>query len=343
MEEYVQIDCHQTVFFYKKTYMKKLVCIFMSVILMTLSGCQIFGNDGSLTTSYESHYEKNETEIKEKTLDTMWQSKAAQVGVVSKKDADHVTYSNVKEALLVNNETNEVLVAQKVFDQAFPASTTKIMTALLTLENCDLNKIVTIKKDIKFKDGAAVALHLKAGDKITVEALLNALIVMSANDAAIALGEEIAGSEKAFVKMMNQRAKELGATNTHFANPNGLHLENHYTTAYDLYLIFKELTKHNEYFDIAGKSSSYIEYTNKKNQLQTYDMAATNQYILGNYTLPHQVFMIGGKTGTTTQAGSCLIILTKNKKGEEFISVILKGKDKSSLYHTMSKILSKEN
>jgi D-alanyl-D-alanine carboxypeptidase (penicillin-binding protein 5/6) len=217
------------------------------------------------------------------------------------------------------------------------------MTALLVLENCNLNDTVTIPKDITFEDGAAVALHLKAGDKITVEALLNALIVMSANDAAIALAEKTAGSTKKFVEMMNQRAKQLGATNTHFANPNGLHLENHYTTAYDLYLIFRELTKHNEYFDIAGKASSFIEYTNRKNKLQSYDMAATNQYILGNYNLPHQVFMIGGKTGTTTQAGSCLILLTRNKDGEEFISVILKGETKSELYHTMTDILSKEN
>lgn len=298
---------------------------------------------GNVKTSYAMHYKENEEELKDKTLSDRWQSKASDTAVISKDDAGKVSYKNVKEALLVNNETNEVLVSQNVFDKAFPASTTKIMTALLVLENCDLNDTIAIKKDIKFDDGAAVALPLKAGDKITVEALLNALIVMSANDAAVALGEKVAGNEKDFVKMMNKRARELGATHTHFANPNGLHLSNHYTTAYDLYLIFKELTKHNEYFDIAGKASSYIEYTNRKNQLQTYDMAATNQYILGNYNLPHQVFMIGGKTGTTTQAGSCLILLTKNKDGEEFISVILKGKDKSSLYHTMTDILSKEN
>lgn len=313
------------------------------MILGILPGCQMIESAGNVKTSYDAHYKKNEEELKDKTLSNEWQSKASDVAVVSKEEAEKVSYENVKEALLVNNETNEVLVSQNIYEQAFPASTTKIMTALLVLENCDLNETVTIKKDITFADGAAVALHLKAGDKITVESLLNALIIMSANDAAIALGEKVAGSEKEFVNMMNERAKELGATHTHFANPNGLHLSNHYTTAYDLYLIFKELTKHNEYFDIAGKASSYIEYTNKKNQLQTYDMAATNQYILGNYNLPHQVFMIGGKTGTTTQAGSCLILLTKNKDGEEFISVILKGKDKSSLYHTMTDILSKEN
>lgn len=120
-------------------------------------------------------------------------------------------------------------------------------------------------------------------------------------------------------------------------------MKNHYTTAYDLYLIFQELVKHNEFLSIAGKASSYIEYTNQKNKLQAFDMAATNQYLLGNYNLPHKVFMLGGKTGTTTEAGSCLIILTKNEEGEEFISVILKASSKQTLYHTMTEVLKKEN
>ena len=242
-----------------------------------------------------------------------------------------------------NLATNEIVYAKNIYERLYPASTTKIMTALLTLENLNLSQVVTIKHDITFPDGAAVAIHLKKGDKITVEALLNALIIMSANDAAVALGEAVAGSEANFVKMMNKRAKELGATNTHFANPNGLHLSDHYSTAYDLYLIFKEVAKHNEFFNIAGRSSSRIEYLGSKGEQKIYDMASTNQYIAGTYTLPSQVYMIGGKTGTTTQAGSCLILLTKNKDGEEFISVVLKGVTKSALYHTMTDILSKEN
>lgn len=311
----------------------------MTIMMVTLSGCQASGS----SLDYEQHYKKQGTELKESALSDRWESKGSKVAVVSKKDADREDYQGAKEVLLVNNTKNKVLVSQKVFDQAYPASTTKIMTALLTLENLSLNKVVTIKHDITFPDGAAVAIHLKKGDQITVESLLNALIIMSANDAAVALGEAVAGSEANFVKLMNQRAKELGATNTHFANPNGLHLENHYSTAYDLYLIFKEVAKHNEFFNIAGRSSSRIEYTGSRGELKVYDMASTNQYIAGTYTLPSNVYMIGGKTGTTTQAGSCLILLTKNKDGEEFISVVLKGVTKENLYHTMTDILSKEN
>lgn len=314
----------------------------MSVMMITLSGCQTSAKTGGFT-SYDEHYQKNETALKEDALSDRWESRGSKVAVVSKEKADNNDYPEAKEVLLVNNTKNKVIVSQKVFDQAYPASTTKIMTALLTLENLNLSQVVTIKHDITFPDGAAVAIHLKKGDKITVEALLNALIIMSANDAAVALGEAVAGSEANFVKMMNKRAKELGATNTHFANPNGLHLSDHYSTAYDLYLIFKEVAKYNEFFNIAGRSSSRIEYLGSKGEQKIYDMASTNQYIAGTYTLPSQVYMIGGKTGTTTQAGSCLILLTKNKDGEEFISVVLKGVTKSALYHTMTDILSKEN
>ena len=290
-------------------------------MMIALSGCQTSAKTGGFT-SYDEHYQKNETTLKEDALSDRWESRGSKVAVVSKEKADNNDYPEAK---------------------AYPASTTKIMTALLTLENLNLSQVVTIKHDITFPDGAAVAIHLKKGDKITVEALLNALIIMSANDAAVALGEAVAGSEANFVKMMNKRAKELGATNTHFANPNGLHLSDHYSTAYDLYLIFKEVAKHNEFFNIAGRSSSRIEYLGSKGEQKIYDMASTNQYIAGTYTLPSQVYMIGGKTGTTTQAGSCLILLTKNKDGEEFISVVLKGVTKSALYHTMTDILSKEN
>ena len=240
-------------------------------MMITLSGCQTSAKTGGFI-SYDEHYQKNETTLKEDALSDRWESRGSKVAVVSKEKADNNDYPEAKEVLLVNNTKNKVIVSQKVFDQAYPASTTKIMTALLTLENLNLSQVVTIKHDITFPDGAAVAIHLKKGDKITVEALLNALIIMSANDAAVALGEAVAGSEANFVKMMNKRAKELGATNTHFANPNGLHLSDHYSTAYDLYLIFKEVAKHNEFFNIAGRSSSRIEYLGSKGEQKIYDI-----------------------------------------------------------------------
>ncbi len=323
---------------------KKIICICMLWMLLVLSGCGAVKKAVNLSTSYEEHYESSEEQLKDKVLTERWQAKGVRLGVIAKEDAKkEVSYQNAKEALLINCDTNEVLVSQNVFDRTYPASTTKIMTALLALENLDLKEEVTIKHDITFDDSAAVSMKLKKGDKISVESLLNALIVMSANDAAVALAEETAGSEAKFVDMMNERAKELGATGTHFANPHGLHEKNHYTTAYDLYLIFHEVTKHNEYFDIASKANSYIEYTDASGQLKAYDMSSTDEYLTGEHALPSKISFVGGKTGTTTEAGACLVLMTENDKGEEYISVVLKADNHPILYKTMNEVLSEEN
>ena len=139
-----------------------------AVLLVSLTGCSAADTLTQLSVTYEKHLEQNQDELRTETLGDNWKSKGAYVGVISREDADTEQYSGVKEALLVNNTTNQVLVAQKVFDKAYPASITKIMTALLVLENCSLDDVVTIDRDITFDDPAAVSLHLKKGDKITV-------------------------------------------------------------------------------------------------------------------------------------------------------------------------------
>ena len=257
-------------------------------------------------------------------------------------------YKDTKAAVLLNDTTQEALVVHNAHDKIYPASMTKLMTGLLVIEaiedgSLSLDETITLSHTVTFQENNVGASDLTKGCKVTVKNLLYGLLIRSYNDCGVLLAERIAGSEDAFVEKMNERAYELGATNTHFVNCHGLHSYDHYTTAYDLYLIFKEVAKHNEFFNIAGRSSSRIEYLGSKGEQKIYDMASTNQYIAGTYTLPSQVYMIGGKTGTTTQAGSCLILLTKNKDGEEFISVVLKGVTKSALYHTMTDILSKEN
>lgn len=319
---------------------KRLLSICFIFLLASTTGCSSM----SLSSmEYENHYETAKTQLKEKTVGVNWLADGEPVAVIAPNKVKKNEYSDVTEVLLVNHSKKKVVTAQNVFEKAYPASTTKIMTALLTLENCKLDDMVTVKEDIKFKDGAAVSMHLKKGDKISVESLLNGLLLMSANDTAIVLGRHIAGSDKKFAQMMNNRARELGATHTHFVNANGLHDKNHYTTAYDLYLIFRELIKHNEFSAIAGQANNTVEYVNQKNVAMAYDLSTTNQFILGDFSLPTNVFMIGGKTGTTTEAGSCLILLTKNKAGDEFVSVMLHAKTHGILYQRMHDLLLKEN
>ena len=297
----------------------------MSVMMIALSGCQTSAKTGGFT-SYDEHYQKNETTLKEDALSDRWESRGSKVAVVSKEKADNNDYPEAKEVLLVNNTKNKVIVSQKVFDQAYPASTTKIMTALLTLENLNLSQVVTIKHDITFPDGAAVAIHLKKGDKITVEALLNALIIMSANDAAVALGEAVAGSEANFVKMMNRRAKELGATNTHFANSSGLPDDNHYSSARDMALIFREGLKNETFRTVVGTPDYIIQPTNMNSQQR---ILHTHHPMFAPESGFYYEGCIGGKTGTTVAAGHTLVTGV-TRDNTTYIAVTMRGTELSN-------------
>ena len=167
------------------------------------------------------------------------------------------------------------------------------------------------------------------------------MMLKSGNDAAIAIAEHIGGSVEGFADMMNQEALAMGASRSHFVNPNGLHNNDHYTTAYDLYLIFKEAVKHEEFVDTVSSKDYTMTYTTaKKTQINEY-MQSTNYYLLNEFPVPEGVVMYGGKTGTTSMAKSCLILMTKNKKGERFFSVVLGAETKEALYSSMTRLLEK--
>ena len=215
------------------------------------------------------------------------------------------------------------------------------MTALLTLEHGNLDDEITLKHDINLTENGAVISTLTKGDTVTVGQVFHTMMIKSANDCAVILAEYVAGSESKFVDMMNAKAKELGATHTHFVNPNGLHDNDHYTTAYDLYLIFKEAVKYDVFVDTVSSKDYTMTYTTpKKTQINEY-MQSTNYYLLNEFPVPEGVVMYGGKTGTTSMAKSCLIVMTKNKKGERFFSVVLGAQTKEALYSSMTQLLEK--
>ena len=141
-------------------------------------------------------------------------------------------------AILIDGETGQILYEKNSHKRLYPASTTKIMTAILAIEKGNMEDTVTIDEEIVcLTDGSHIALDV--GEEIKFEDLLNALLIESANDAALAIAKHISGSIEEFVQMMNNKAKEIGALNTNFTNPNGLPDEKHVTTAYDLSLIAK--------------------------------------------------------------------------------------------------------
>ena len=163
----------------------------------------------------------------------------------------------------------------------------------------------------------------------------------SGNDAGAAIAVHMAGSTEAFAEKMNETAHALGATDTHFVNPHGLNNEDHYTTAYDLYLIFNEALKYPEFRKIIGTVSYQAQYTDSTGQAKTQAWKNSNQYLNGKSKAPEGVAVIGGKTGTTRAAGSCLILGCQDESGNDYISVVLKAENRDVLYDNMTKIMGK--
>lgn len=227
-------------------------------------------------------------------------------------------------AILIDSSSEKVLYSKNEAEKMYPASTTKILTAILTLENCNLDDVVTVPYEAisSIPSGYSVA-ALQAGEQLTVEQLLRLMLVHSANDAANVLAYHISSSIQVFANLMNDKIAELGLKNTHFTNPSGMHDENHYTTAYDLAIIMKYCMKNGTFRNYAGLKSCTIPPTNKyeervfktTNDLLIYD----NRNVASNY---YYQYAIAGKTGYTTPAKNCLVSVS-NKDGLELICVVL--------------------
>ena len=232
-----------------------------------------------------------------------------------------------------------VLEAYKIHERLYPASITKIMTAYLALTHGDLGDNVTVPQEaVELEEGSMVS-GLVPGDILTLNDLLYALLLQSGNDAAVTIAVHIAGSVPAFVQMMNETAQEMGATNTHFMNPHGLHDDNHYTTAYDLYLIFNHCLELQGFTDIIEQKVYSATITSEIGSMRSQVWYATNYYAGGGAFAPDGVRVLGGKTGTTDEAGSCLILLSEDLHDNPFISIVLHSPNKSVLYDSMNTLL----
>ena len=245
-------------------------------------------------------------------------------------------------AILIDGETGQILYEKNSHKKLYPASTTKIMTAILAIEKGNMEDIVTIDEEIVYlTDGSHIA--LEPGEKIKFEDLLNALLIESANDAAFAIAKHISGSIDEFVQMMNDKAKELGALNTNFTNPNGLPDENHVTTAYDLSLIAKYAMGIEKFRDIVKNYTYQIPITNKKNEIRYLKshnklLYSTKKIDVDGKWVPIKYNGVNGiKTGYTQAAKSCLVTSAK-RNNQELIAVVLKSEG-YSLYSDIHKLL----
>lgn len=231
--------------------------------------------------------------------------------------------------------------AYNIHERIYPASTTKILTALVAIDHSDMEDIVTVSRNAaagSFSIDAQVC-GLQEGDQITMEALLYGLLLHSGNDNAVAIAEHVGGSIEGFADLMNAKAKELLATNTHFVTPNGLHDPEHYTTAYDLYLIFNECIKRQPFMDIISASSYTADITGASGAVRQITWEPTSFYARGEAALPDGAVIIGGKTGYTGEAGNCLILLNEDTQGNPYISIVMGAETKALLYEDMTALI----
>lgn len=246
--------------------------------------------------------------------------------------------------LLVNETKHSVVCAVNPHKRIYPASMTKVLTAIIVIEAIEQEQIslsdtVVVGKEIEFNEDNVAVLGLQPGDYITIEELLHGLLISSYNDCAVLLARRVAGSVSNFVELMNTKAAELGATNSHFVNPHGLHDNNHYTTPYDLYLIFKEFLSKDTLVQIDSKSTYDLTMHREEDKI-VIPLIATNAFLSNSFEMPTGYSITGWKTGTTEKAGSCIILeFIDNETDERFICLVANAEDHEALYQNVEDML----
>ena len=317
----------------------KLLC-FVGIAAVFMSGC------GETEVVYDNPYDVYQT--------------TAEWGMASSKEGSQKSYfsanlcvtddtdigtestdSQVAEgAGVFNLATNTVTYAQNIYEKLYPASTTKILTAYIALKYGNLDDMVTVSENAARQASDSSVCDLRAGDVISLRDLLYGMMLKSGNDAAIAIAEHMAGSTDAFADMMNKEANSMGATRSHFVNPNGLPDDNHYTSVYDLYLIMQNAVQNQTFVDIISTLDYDASYTDANGNSVQKTWSNTNRYLLGKTTAPEGITVVGGKTGTTGAAGYCLVLYSYNASNQPIISIVLKSGGKSDLYLLMNEMLS---
>lgn len=253
--------------------------------------------------------------------------------------ANGVSLDYATAGAMMDLTNDKVLFAQNVHEQLYPASLTKIMTALVALKYGNLDDEIFIDEIALDIDPESSVCYLEYGDIYTLRQLIYGLLIASGNDAGNAIANHVGGSIDNFVAMMNQEAAEIGATNTHFSNAHGLQDENHYTTPYDIYLMFHEALKYDVFTDAINKSSYIVTYKDSEGNQWERTWSATSYYFTGYASAPEGISVYGGKTGTTDEAGACLSLLSKDDYGNSYFSIIMQAQTKDDLYSEMNELL----
>ena len=244
-------------------------------------------------------------------------------------------------AAVFDLEGRDVIYSKHSFERLYPASITKVMTALVAIKYGDLTDEVTVTEDAVITESGATLAGIHPGDRLTMEQLLYGLMLPSGNDAGAAIAVHMSGSIEKFADLMNEEARRLGAMDTHFVNPHGLTDPDHYTTAYDMYLILNEAMKNPEFAQFASQKEYTATVTSADGTVRSVTWTNGNGFLAGNFSLPEGVTLEAGKTGHTNAAGFCLVLSETVGDGDELISVVFNAPTYEDLYNGMRTLIEK--
>lgn len=319
--------------------MTKRICMLLFAVIMSISLC---GCGSKFSSPYEIHntisaYNVGVMEEAASTYPAFAEDLCIVAGNLNAEDID---MGATGAASLFDMSNADTLYAKNPNAQMHPASLTKIMTALVALKYASPDLMLTASENVKIDEPGAQLMGLKPGDQMTLDQALHVLLIYSANDVAIMIAEGIGGTVDAFCDLMNEEAISIGATNSHFTNPNGLTQDEHYVTAYDMYLIFRAALQYSLFNEIIQMPTYETVYYSADGSQKELSVESTVLYTKeGGYSSPDQITVIGGKTGTTSAAGHCLILYTRDSTGSPYIAVIMNADSAEILYEQMNKLL----
>lgn len=316
----------------------RLICV-IAVISVILSGCGELEYDIPFDKDTTKSAFRFESQDVRECTETFAANLCIPEGESTSENEIETGAESYSAAMLFDLKGKKTMYCRSPYERLYPASMTKVLTAVVALEHCDIDQVLTADESCVMEADDVQKIKLKPGDRMTLDQALHILLIYSANDVANLIAVNTAGSVEAFADMMNQKALELGATNSHFVNPSGLQDEDHYTTPYDMYLIFNKAISYGKFIEIIGMSEYSTVYHDASGQDVTFEGVNTNRYMSGQYNPPAAVTVIGGKTGTTAAAGSCLTLLSKDAADNSYISVVMHADNTDVLYNKTNNLL----
>ena len=305
--------------------MKKFLLI-IGLCLLLLCGCN---NNATVLKEFELQNNSAVTYITDSDL-TKAEGFASDLAVVPLNSENSPNSDKLysEAALLVDVTTGEVLFQKNPHKKEYPASTTKVLTALLALKYGDYESCVKVgSEEITFYEDNVVVCDYRVGDEIPFDIAIHGALMASGNDAAGVLARFAKSDLSEFIVLMNEEVKSIGATNSHFTNPHGLYNDEHYTTAYDLYLIYKEAIKYDYFLNVVNTQAFSSTFT-RTTSYSTYQIPCTYTtsvpFFTGLCSAPSHVEIIGGKSGYTEVARRSYVLHAK-ANGHDYICVVLKS------------------